>query len=169
MSLSIYQLTIPAILRGFDVLGTYIEKAADYARANNLEPDSIIQARLAPDMLTFAGQIQRASDKSKAGVTRLTGAEAPRFEDNEVTFDDLQARIAETVHFLKSVPEISFVGAETKPIEIKFRSVGGLFTGESYLTGILLPDFYFHVATAHAILRSKGVPIGKTDYLGRVF
>src|ERR1700722_20153775 len=149
MSLSIYQSTIPAILRGFDVLGTYIEKAADYARANNLDPDSIIQARLAPDMLTFAGQIQRASDKSKAGVTRLTGAEAPRFEDNEATFDDLQARIAKTVHFLKSVDQSKFDGAAERLVEIKVRSINGAFPGKTYLMGILLPDFFFHVATAH--------------------
>jgi len=168
MSLSVYQLTIPSLLRGFDVLSTYVEKAAEYARTNNIPPDAIISARLAPDMLTFAGQIQRASDKSKGGVARITGVEAPRFEDTEVTFEDLQGRIANTVHFLKSIEENRFVGAETRAIEIKFRSIGGVFTGETYVTSILLPDFYFHIATAHGILRSRGLPIGKADYLGRI-
>ena len=168
MSLSVYKLTVPAIRRGFDVLASYIEKAAEFARASNIHPDTLIQARLAPDMLTFAGQIQRASDKSKNGIARITGVEAPRFEDNETAFDDLQARIAKTVYFLESLEEHSFDGAETRPIEIKFRSINGLFTGETYATSILLPDFYFHIATAHAILRSRGVAIGKADYLGRL-
>jgi hypothetical protein len=119
MSVSVYKLTIPSMLRGFGVLANYVEKAADYAKTNNVDPEMIVQAR-----------------------------------------------IARTVDFLKSVEEASFAGADTRSIEIKFRSLGGVFTGESYVTSILLPDFYFHVATAHGILRSRGVPIGKADYLG---
>ena len=168
MSLSLYQLTIPPILRGFDVLASYVERAADFARTQGIDPQSIIQARLAPDMLTFAGQIQRASDKAKNGVCRITGLEPPRFEDNEVTFGDLQARIAKTAQFLTSVREANFDGAYKRQIEIKFRSVNGTFDGESYLQAMLLPDFYFHIATAHGILRHQGVPIGKADYLGKV-
>jgi hypothetical protein len=168
MTLSVYKLTIPALLRGFDVLSSYIEKAAEHARANDIDPTTLIEARLAPDMLTFAGQIQRASDKSKNGISRLTGVEPPRFDDTETSFYELQARIAKTVDFLMAVDAASFAGSDTKPIEIKFRSINGVFTGESYATKILLPDFYFHVATAHGLLRSKGVSIGKADYLGRL-
>jgi hypothetical protein len=101
-------------------------------------------------------------------ASRLTGVEAPSFDDNETTFDDLQARIARTVHFLKSVEVKSFVGSESRLVEFKARSIGGQFLGETYLTTILLPDFFFHVATAHGILRNQGVQIGKSDYLGRV-
>ena len=168
MSLSMYTLTIPTMLRGFGVLGTYVERAAGHARATNLDPSVFLQARLAPDMLPFIGQIQRASDKSKNGISRLTGVEAPSFPDTELTFDDLQARIAESVQFLQSLNEKSFEGSDSKTIEIKFRSINGIFTGEQYLMNVLLPDFFFHVATAHDILRNQGLPLGKADYLGRL-
>jgi hypothetical protein len=168
MSLTMYQLTVPPILHGFDVLADYVEKAAAFARARQIDPETILEAKLAPDMLPFIGQIQRASDKSKGGVSRIAGVEAPKFDDNEESFTDLQARIAKTVYFLKNVPVEAFDGADRRVISIKFRSVTGDFSGERYLQSILLPDFYFHIATAHGILRHLGLPIGKADYLGKL-
>jgi hypothetical protein len=168
MSVSMYRLTVPSLLRGFFVLGNYIQRAEVHAATNNIDPTSLIQARLAPDMLTFAGQIQRASDKSKNGVARLTGVEAPRFEDNEVSFKDLEARIAKTVRFLKSIDENSFEGSDTRAVEFNARSIGGKFSGADYLIDILLPDFFFHVTTAHDILRHHEVSVGKADYLARL-
>jgi uncharacterized protein len=168
MPLTMYDLTIPTLLRGFDVLSTYVDKASAFAREQGIAPAELIQSRLAPDMLPFSGQIQRASDKAKGGVARLTMIDAPAFADNETTFTELAERIKKTTTFLRSVPKERFEGGDTRSIEIKFRSLNGTYSGELYLMGILLPDFFFHVATAHAILRHRGLAIGKVDYLGRV-
>jgi hypothetical protein len=168
MALTMYELTLPPVLRGFDVLSSYLEKAAVFARETGLDPADLIQARLAPDMMPLSGQIQRASDKAKNGVSRLAGVEAPSFADTETTFAELGARIARTTEYLRSIDKRAFEGSDTRSIEIKFRSLSGTYTGERYLTAVLLPDFYFHVATAHGILRHRGLPLGKVDYLGRV-
>jgi hypothetical protein len=168
MSLSMYQITIPTMLRSFEVLSNYVDKAAAFARATGRSPTELMQARLAPDMFTFAGQIQRASDKAKNGVARLAAVDAPSFEDTETTLEDLKARIAKTVAFLQSVDPKKFDGSEQRLVELKLRSLGGKFRGDTYLLSILLPDFFFHVATAHDILRNQGVQIGKMDYFGRL-
>jgi hypothetical protein len=163
-----YDLTIPTLLRGFDVLSTYVEKAAAFSREKSIAAEDLIQARLAPDMLPFSGQVQRASDKAKGGVARLAMIEAPPFPDNETTFADLAARIEKTTAFLRSLDRTLLDGSEARSIEIKLRSLSGTYSGERYLMGILLPDFFFHVATAHDILRNRGLAVGKVDYLGRV-
>lgn len=168
MPLTMYELTIPTLLRGFDVLSTYLGKASAFALEKAIEPADLIQSRLAPDMLPFGAQVQRASDKAKAGVARLAVVDAPAFADNETTFAELAARIEKTTAFLRSVDKKSFNGSDTRPIELKFRSVSGTYSGDRYLMGILLPDFFFHVATAHDILRNRGLAIGKADYLGPV-
>src|ERR1700759_3324812 len=108
MSLSIYELTIPALFRGFNVLSSYVGKASEFVRTHDIDPNTLLQARLAPDMLSFTGQIQRASDQSKNGIARITGVEAPRFEDTEASFEDLQERIGKTIAFLSSINEFSF-------------------------------------------------------------
>jgi hypothetical protein len=168
MPLTMYELTIPTLLRGLDVLSTYLEKAAVFARETGVEPADLMQSRLAPDMLPFSGQVQRASDKAKAGVARLAMIDAPAFADTETTFPELAARIEKTTAFLRSVDKQRFEGSDSRSIEIKLRSLSGTYSGERYLMGILLPDFFFHVATAHDILRNRGLAIGKVDYLGRV-
>jgi hypothetical protein len=164
-----YELTVPTFLRGFAVLSSYLEKAEEFARAKGLEPGEVIQARLAPDMLTFAGQIQSASDKARRGVARLAAIEAPSFPDTETTFAGLEARIAKTIDFLRSIDPKRLDGSEARTVELKIRipGLGGTYRGDDYLLTILLPDFFFHIATAHGILRHLGLPIGKADYLGR--
>lgn len=166
MSLSIYQITVPSLLRGFDVLAQYIDRATAYATEGNFDGANLVQARLYPDMQSFAGQIQRASDTAKASITRLTGLEAPSFPDTETTLVDLKARIEKTAAFIRSVPESAFAESETRSVEIKFRAGAVTYTGTSYVLTFLLPNFYFHVTTAHDILRHNGVKIGKRDYLG---
>ncbi len=168
MALTMYDLTVPTLLRGFDVLAGYVDRASLFTREQGIDPAVLIQSRLAPDMLPLSGQIQRASDKAKNGVARLTGVTAPSFADTETTFAELAARIAKTADFIRSIDEKAFEGSETRPVEIKLRSIGGTYSGERYLTAILLPDFFFHLATAHDILRHRGVAIGKVDYLGKV-
>lgn len=166
MSLSIYQITVPALLRGFEVLGHYIDRATAYAAEGNFDGANLVQARLYPDMQSFAGQIQRASDTAKASIGRLTGLDVPSFPDNEVTLADLKARIEKTADFIRGVPESAFADSETRSVEIKFRAGTVIYTGTSYVLTFLLPNFYFHVTTAHDILRHNGVKVGKRDYLG---
>jgi hypothetical protein len=159
-----YELTVPTFIRGFRALSGYLEKAEVFGRTTGIEPGELIQARLAPDMFTFAKQIQSASDKARFGVARLAAIDAPRFPDTEATFAELETRIAKTVEFLRSVDPKRFDGSDARAVDLKSR---GTHRGEDYLLTMLLPDFFFHVATAHAILRHRGVPIGKADYLGR--
>jgi hypothetical protein len=168
MSLTMYDLTIPTMLRGFDVLSSYLDKAEAFSRQKGLDPSDLVQARLAPDMLPFGGQIQRASDKAKGGVARLTGLDAPKFADTESTFAELTARITKTTDFLRAINPKRFEGAEHRSVELASPALNGTFRGDHYLMNILLPDFFFHVTMAHGILRHRGVSIGKSDYLGRL-
>ncbi|MDM9628518.1 DUF1993 domain-containing protein [Rhizobium sp. S152] len=161
-----YDLTIPALTRGLSVLYEYVSAAGAHADETAQGEDALVKARLAPDMLPFAGQVQRASDNSKNGVSRLTGLAAPSFADTETTFVELHDRIAKTVAFLEGVPQASFEDAAEREVELRFASVTGKMNGQSYLTKFLLPNFYFHIATAHGILRNQGLAIGKRDYLG---
>ncbi|MGO8968455.1 MAG: DUF1993 family protein [Myxococcaceae bacterium] len=167
MAITMYDLIIPSFLQGFGVLSKYLDKAAAFANEKGLKPADLIEARLAPDMFTFAGQIQRASDKAKAGIGRLTDIEIPTFADTETTFDELKARVAKTVAFVQGVNPKKLDGSETRTVDFKTRTFNATVPGEVYLMSILLPDFWFHVTTAHDILRNRGVQIGKVDYLGR--
>ncbi len=160
MSVTIERLTIPVFVRGLSVLDGYLANAAAKDRPG------LVDARLAPDMLTFTGQIQRASDTSKATVARVTGTEAPGFPDTEKTLDELRSRVARTIDYLKGVPVDAFDGAAERIVTIKLGGRSLSLDGRDYLLQFGLPNFYFHVATAHAILRREGVPVGKLDYLG---
>jgi hypothetical protein len=154
-----YQASIPLFMRGFDRLSAILKKGEAGGAA-------LVEARLAPDMLTLAGQVQRASDTAKGCAARLSGLDNPSFPDNEKSFAELQARIARTVDFLKSVTPDRIDGSEGKAIEIKAGGNVLRFKGEDYLLTFALPNFYFHVTTAYDILRHNGVPLGKPDYLG---
>jgi hypothetical protein len=118
-------------------------------------------------MMPLTAQVQRASDASKLCVARLCGIDAPKFEDNEASFQQLQERIANTVAFLKSVNEKQFADSEGREITLTFGQFSQKFTGADYLLTFALPNFYFHVTTAYDILRNQGVKIGKLDYLGK--
>lgn len=167
MSLSIYDITVPALLRGFDVLDFYMDRAAEAAEAGGYDPSALVHARLYPDMIALAGQIQRASDTAKASIGRLTGLEVPSFADTEASLPELKGRIAKTAEFIRSVPKAAFADSEGRAIEIKFRAGAVSYTGISYALEFMLPNFYFHVTTAHDILRHNGVKVGKANYLGR--
>lgn len=168
MSLTMYQVTVPPMVRGLGVLSSYLDKASAFAAEKGLAPAAMLEARLAPDMFTFAQQIQRASDKSKNGIARLAGIEAPSFADNEVSIDDFRQRIAKTTQFIQSIDPKKFEGSDSRPLELKLRAATGTYRGDFYLLSILLPDFYFHLTTAHDILRNQGVQIGKLDYFGKL-
>ena len=166
MPLSMYQASIPVFLRGLGVLSSLLDKAEAYAPTAALAPAELVQARLAPDMLTLAGQVQRASDTSKFAAARLTGLVAPSFADAEASIEELRQRIRATVAHLQSVPAEGFEGSETRMITYGPSSSPTTLPGAEYLLGFALPNFYFHVTTAYDILRHLGVPIGKRDYLG---
>jgi hypothetical protein len=159
-------MTVPALIRGLGVLAAYVDAAAAFAAERGLAPDVLMNARLASDMLTFTGQIQRASDNAKSGAARLADVSAPSFPDVEADFAALRRRLAATDAFLRGLTPEQFDDAETRVVEMAFRSITGTMSGQTYLTQILLPNFYFHIATAHGILRAAGLDVGKRNYLG---
>ncbi|SAK63641.1 PF09351 domain protein [Caballeronia calidae] len=166
MSLTMYRASIPVFIRGLEVCADLLKKGAAFADEKGLAHADVINARLAPDMLPLAAQIQRASDTAKLSAARLSGVEAPRFEDDEDSFPALQARIEKTIAFLKSIDKSALAGCETRTVTLKFPDFSPSFSGDDYLFGFGLPNFYFHVVTTHDILRHLGAPIGKRDYLG---
>jgi hypothetical protein len=167
MALSMYDLSVPVFSRGLGQLTHLLEKSLAHARANDIDPQALVDARLAPDMLTLAGQVQRASDASKLGVARIAGITAPSFADEEKTYDELFARIVKTQDFLATVNRALIDGHEERPVTIKAREGEAHFTAERYLLQFALPNFFFHLTTAYGVLRHRGMPIGKMDYLGR--
>lgn len=168
MSFSMYELTVPTLLRGFEVLTAYLDKAAAYAAENKIDPAVLLNARLFPDMQPLSAQIQRASDNAKGAITRLTGAATPSFPDNETSFDELKERIAKTVALLRDLTPAQFENSDTRIVEFRIGGAVRLIRGDKYLVQMLLPNFFFHVTTAHDILRHNGLKIGKLDYFGQL-
>ncbi|MET0504648.1 MAG: DUF1993 domain-containing protein [Luteibacter sp.] len=161
MSISIHDATVPVFVRGFRVLSDLLAKAEAQADAS-----ALIDARLAPDMLSLAGQIQRASDTAKFAVARVGEVQPPSFEDNEASFADLRKRIAATVAWLESVDPAAIDAGASRTITRKFKDADVNFTAQEYLLQFAIPNFFFHVTTAYDILRHNGIAIGKLDYLG---
>ncbi|NDZ16363.1 DUF1993 domain-containing protein [Variovorax sp. WS11] len=167
MALSFYDISVPVFLRGLGQLSHLLDKGIAHAQASGLDPAVLVDARLAPDMFTLAGQIQSASDASKLGTARIAGLTAPSFPDTETTYAELQARVAKTVDYLQSVDRALIDGFEDRPVTMKARGNELTFTAQRYLLQFALPNFFFHVTTAYDVLRHSGVPLGKMDYLGR--
>ena len=161
MPLSMYQASIPLLVRGLDNLAAVPKKGEAHPDAA-----ALVEARLAPDMFTLAGQIQRASDTAKGCAARLAGIDNPSFADTETSFAQLQERIARTIDFVQGVKPAQIDGSEDRAISFKAGPYMLNFTGASYLLTFVVPNFYFHVTTAYDILRHKGVEVGKMDYLG---
>jgi len=168
MATELYDLTVPVFLRGFKAMAAFLDKGRAWADENGIPHDALLTARLHDDMAPLTTQVQRVSDAAKFAIARLGQVEAPSMPDTETTFDDLQARIAATVAFLNSVPREMIDGREDADVEVKTPSRSFHFKGLPYLTGFVLPNFYFHMTAAYAILRHKGVPVGKMDYLGGI-
>lgn len=166
MPLSYYQATVPVFVHGLRQLAHLLDKAQAHANAQGLDPSTLIQARLAEDMYPLSAQVQRASDTAKLSVKRLSEHPAPSMEDNETRFEQLQARIQATVDYLQSVPPESLEA--DRRITLKFGAVQAHFDSARYIAEFALPNFFFHITTAYAILRQQGVQIGKLDYLGRI-
>jgi uncharacterized protein len=168
MSISMYDLTIPVLTRGLNNLSALLDKGAAHAAAKKFDSLILAQSRLYPDMHPLVRQIQIACDTAKGAAARLAGIEPPKHEDTETSFADLKARLAKTVDFLKTVSASQLKDAETRNIEIKFPNGAWKFTGIDYLTGFVLPNFYFHSSIVYALLRKAGVEVGKADFLGAI-
>jgi len=166
MSISIYDLTVPVFAKMIPACRGIVTKAAADAEARNIDPQVFLHARLAPDMFDFTRQIQIVTDQVKGGLARLAGVEVPSWDDNETSFDELIARLDKTLAYAKSFESTQFDGAETRDIELKFPQATFTFKGQDYLLQFVLPNFYFHLTAAYAILRHNGVQIGKRDFLG---
>ncbi|MNZ56871.1 hypothetical protein D3C78_748300 [compost metagenome] len=168
MSLSIYEASVPVFIRMLGNLSTILGKAAAHAEAKSIDPAVLVNARLAPDMFALARQVQIASDSAKGCVARLAGVEVPSYPDEETTFEQLQARVAKTVEFIKTIKPEQLEGSEKRTINLKMRTREVSFSGRDFLLGFAMPNFYFHVTTAYDILRHNGVEVGKMDFLGGV-
>ena len=166
MAITMHSASVPIFLTMLGNLAKWLDKAVAHAQAKKFDPDTLLTSRLAPDMLSLGKQIQIACDSAKFGVARLAGGEAPKFDDTESTIAELQTRIEATAAYLRSVPADQVDGSEGKPISVPVRGRDPLqFTGEQYLKHFALPNFFFHVTTAYALLRHNGVELGKADYL----
>lgn len=168
MSISLYEVSLPALIRGLMNLSGILDKAAAHAAAKKFDSLVLMQSRLSPDMHPLARQVQIACDTAKGAAARLALVDVPKHEDNEATLDELKQRIAKTVAFLETISADQLVGTEDRAIEIKFPSGAWKFTAIGYVTDFVLPNFYFHVSMVYALLRNNGVELGKGDYLGAI-
>ncbi|MCY1518178.1 hypothetical protein D9M68_528870 [compost metagenome] len=166
MSLSMYQACVPVFTRQLNNLSTILGIAAAHAETRKIDPSVFLNARLAPDMFPLSRQVQIACDGAKGGIALLAGIEAPSHADDETTFAELQARIAKTLAFLQGVDAAQVDGSEERTVTLKRRDKETHFQGQAFLLDHVLPNFYFHLTTAYAILRHNGVEIGKRDFLG---
>jgi hypothetical protein len=169
MSLSIYQASIPVFSHALGNLSVILEKAAAHAQAANLAPAELLDARLAPDMYELKRQVQAASDCAVGCAGLLADVETAALAAGETSFAELQARLERAIGFLVGLDAKLFEGAQSRTVAMKLPQGGELkFTGQDYLFKFALPNFFFHVTTAYALLRHKGVAIGKADYLGKI-
>ena len=164
--IDMYQASVPIILRALNNLQGILAKAEAWAAEKNVKEETVLGARLALDMLPFVKQVQIVSDNAKGVAARLGGVENPSYADDETTFVQLHERLQKTIDFVSAVSPEGFEGSEGREIVLKFPSRTMEFTGLNYLTGYAIPNLFFHVTTAYAILRHSGVPLGKSDFLG---
>ncbi|HVV26491.1 MAG TPA: DUF1993 domain-containing protein [Rhizomicrobium sp.] len=159
MAYDIYDASIPGLIHMLGSLSHILSRGEAHG---GIDP---AEARLAPDMLPLKNQVYIATDGAKGCGARLAGVDIPRYEDVETTFPELRARVARTIDFLKGLNRASFAGAENKQVVLKFPSSTMEFNGADYVSRFVLPNVYFHIATAYDILRNRGVALGKNDYL----
>jgi hypothetical protein len=168
MTLSMYQASVPVFVQGLNSLSAILDKAAAQAAERRIDPSVLLNDRLAPDMLPFTRQAQIASDHAKGATARLAGTEVPKFEDVEKTFDELKQRLSRVTAFVRGFDTAQIDGSEEREITLPIGSNTITFTGQAYLLHFALPNFFFHLTTAYAILRHNGIAIGKRDFIGSV-
>jgi hypothetical protein len=168
MSLSLYEASIPTFLLTLGNLKSILEKAVAHAEARKFDPNVFVSMRLYPDMLPFNRQVQIASDAAKGAAARLSNTEPPKFEDNETTMAELIARVTKTIDYLQGFKPEQFAGADDRVITLQTPKRTFNFKAVDFVRHWALPNFFFHVTTAYALLRHGGVEVGKADYLGNV-
>jgi hypothetical protein len=166
MPITMYQASVPQFVRMLDNLKSILEKAATHAAAKKIDESALVNARLFPDMLPLTAQVQIAADFARGTAARLAGLEPPKVEDNEKTFAELTARIDNAIAYVRTLSAAQIDGSEARQITRTIRGAPMTFTGLDYLIRFALPNFYFHVTTAYAILRHNGVEVGKLDFIG---
>ena len=165
MTLSVYEATVPVFVASLTNMSAWLDKAL----AEGKSEAELMEARLAPDMRPFPAQFQIASDAAKGCIARLAGVEAPSMPDTEASFAELKARCEATIAFIQGVDRQALEDGADREVVVKFpNGMGYRFTGAAYLTGFALPNFFFHVTTAYAILRAAGVTLGKPDFLAHL-
>lgn len=167
MTISLYAASVPVFKQMLNALSDVLNKAEAHATAKNIEPNALLQARLFPDMFPLVRQVQIAADFAKGITSRLAGVEVPSWADTEVTFADLQALISKTLAYIGAFDAAQFDGSEHREIVLRPGTPKEKrLVGNAYLQNYGLPQFFFHITTAYAILRHNGVDIGKRDYMG---
>jgi len=166
MKASMYTLSADVYTNILGNLSWLLEKGATHAANRKFDPSILLNARLAPDMLPLTRQVQLACDQAKNSLARLAAQQPPRFEDTETSFEELRARIARTIDFIRSVPASALEGSETRDIKVPAGDHTFEFKGLEYLQRFALPNVFFHVTTAYNILRHNGVELGKQDFIG---
>lgn len=166
MKVSMHALSVDVFANILANLSWLLQKGEANATSRKFDPAVLLNARLAPDMLPLTRQIQIAADIAKNSIARLAGQEPPRFEDNEATIEQLRARLARTIDYIKSVPASAFEGSETRDIKVPAGERTFEFKGLDFLQTWAIPNVFFHVTTAYNILRHNGVDLGKADFIG---
>jgi uncharacterized protein len=165
--MSFYDATVPAFLQILSALTGLLNKAEAHCEARKIQPEVLLTARLYPDMLPLSKQVQLACDFAAKGCARLAHIEVPTTADTETSFAELRQRLAKTIDYLKTFKPAQFEGAEAR--DVTFPAGPNLeltLKGQEFINRFSFPNFYFHAAIAHGILRHNGVEIGKRDFLG---
>jgi uncharacterized protein len=169
MSISMYQASVPSFVHSLGALSAVLDKAEAYCTAKKIDPAVMLGQRLIADMLPLSRQVQIACDFAKGGSARLAGVDVPSWPDEEKTFAELKARIKKTMEYAQSFKAGQIDGSEARAMQsIKIGGQPAKIAGQPYLNHFVLPNFYFHITTAYAILRANGVDVGKRDYMGAV-
>jgi uncharacterized protein len=168
MSLSMYQASVPAFLQMLKSLSAILDKAEAYAGSRKIDPEVLLNYRLAPDMFPLVRQIQIAADLAKGPAPRLAGAEVPNHDDTEKAFADLKARLAKTSTFVEAIQPGDIDGSEDRDITLTLGEHTISFKGQPYLVHFVLPNFYFHCTIAYDILRHCGIELDKRDFIGAI-
>jgi hypothetical protein len=166
MTLTMYSASVPVFSRMLTNLLACLDKAEAWATERKIDTKVLVESRLAPDMYPLRGQIQIATDHAKGAPSRLAGKPVPSWDDNEVTLEDLKARVQKAIDYLATFSEAEFEGSDSRDVTLRARGQDVLVNGQVYLLNRAFPNFYFHVTTAYDILRHNGVPLGKSDFVG---
>lgn len=161
----LYDFTVPVFVKSLKALDAILGKATDFLNEKGLTETSLLELRLAPDMFPFKKQVQIACDNAKGAAARLAGIEVPSHPDTEENLTELRARITKTLEFLSTVPETAFAEATTRQVTLPYFP-NQYMTGFDYTREYVLPNFFFHLTAAYALLRKEGMSIGKADYIG---